>query len=177
MNGVGTVLLGQLDNPGNIQIGAQGALVLADEIGLVGSGSEHAVHVLVGVDGNGLQTQIVAGPENPHGDFAAVGHQHLFERSAHRTPPLMIIVFNYFCPVSILPRICPMQWLKSQFYKIRKSFQFFQRREGVLLSISAGLMSAISGHSIKQGAATEATPCKKQIISGPWNPPHPAAWR
>ena len=83
MNGGGTVLLGQLDNPGNIQIGAQGALVLSDQIGLVRGGAEEAVYVLNGVDGNGLEAQVVTGPEDPHGDRAPVCHQDLFERSFH----------------------------------------------------------------------------------------------
>ena len=79
VDGVGAVLLGQLDDAGDVQIGPQGALVLADQIGLVGGGAEHAVHILVGVDGDGLQSQVVTGPEDPHGDLAPVGHQDLLE--------------------------------------------------------------------------------------------------
>ena len=71
--------LGQTDDAGNIQIGTQRGLLLADQIGLVGSGAEEGVGVLVGVDGNRVQAQIVAGAENTHCDLAAVGHQNFFD--------------------------------------------------------------------------------------------------
>ena len=77
VDGVGPVLLGQVDDAGDVQIGAQGALVLADQIGLIRGGAEQAVGILVGIDGDGLKTQVVAGPEHPHGDLAPVGHQNL----------------------------------------------------------------------------------------------------
>ena len=70
---------GQTDDAGNIQIGTQRGLLLADQIGLVGSGAEEGVGVLVGVDGNRVQAQIVAGAENTHCDLAAVGHQNFFD--------------------------------------------------------------------------------------------------
>ena len=83
VDGVGTVLLRQLDDAGNIQVGAQGALVFSDQIGLIRGGAEEAVYILVGVDGNGLEAQVVTGPEDSHGDLAPVGHQDLFECLAH----------------------------------------------------------------------------------------------
>ena len=83
VDGVGAVLLRQLDDPGDVQIGAQGALILSDQIGLVRGGAEEAVNVLVGVDGNGLEAQVVTGPEDPHGDLAPVGDQDLLECLAH----------------------------------------------------------------------------------------------
>jgi len=83
VNGIGAVLLSQLDDPGDVQIGAQGALVLSDQIGLVRGGAEEAVYVLIGVDGNGLEAQVVTGPEDPHGDLAPVGDQDLLECLAH----------------------------------------------------------------------------------------------
>ena len=83
VNGIGAVLLSQLDDPGDVQRGAQGALVLSDQIGLVRGGAEEAVYVLIGVDGNGLEAQVVAGPEDPHGDLAPVGDQDLLECLAH----------------------------------------------------------------------------------------------
>ena len=84
MNGVSAMTLGDLNDAGNVQIGAQGAEILSDQIGFVGSGTEDAVCILLGVDGNGLDVKVVAGPEYPHGDFAAVGHQYLLERMTHR---------------------------------------------------------------------------------------------
>ena len=84
VDGVRTVLFGQGDDPGDVQIGTQGADVLADQVGLIGRGAEETVGIFVGVDGNGLQSQVMAGPEDAHGDLTAVGHQDLFECLAHR---------------------------------------------------------------------------------------------
>ena len=83
MDSVGAVLLGQLDDARDIQIGPQRALVLADQVGLVGGRAEQAIGILIGVDGDGLQAQVMAGPENAHGNLAPVGDQHLFEHFAH----------------------------------------------------------------------------------------------
>ena len=42
-----------------------------------------AKNIIIGVDGNGLEAQVVAGPEDPHGDLAPVGDQDLLECLAH----------------------------------------------------------------------------------------------
>ena len=47
------------------------------------TGAEDAVRIFVGIDGDGLQAQVVTGPEDPHGDLAPVCHQYLFKGSAH----------------------------------------------------------------------------------------------
>ena len=79
MDGVHLPPLGQVDDGGNVQIGPQGGLVVADEVGLVGTGTEQAVDILVGVHGHGVESQVVAGAEHPDGDLATVGHQYLVE--------------------------------------------------------------------------------------------------
>ena len=84
MDGVGAVLFGQADDAVNIQIRTQRALILPNGIRLVSSRAEQAVCIFIGVNGNGLQVQIMAGPENAHSDLAAVRDQHLFEHSAHK---------------------------------------------------------------------------------------------
>ena len=43
------------------------------------------VRIGIRIDGDGLDTQFLAGTDDAHGDFAAVGNKHTFE---HRvTPP------------------------------------------------------------------------------------------
>ena len=83
MDGVGTVLFSQLDDLGNIQIGAQRALVLTDQIGFIRSGTEDTIGIFVGVNGDGLESQVVAGPENAHGNLAPVCHQNFFKFPTH----------------------------------------------------------------------------------------------
>ena len=75
VDGVHVAAAGQIDDGGDIQIGAQGGLVLTDEIGLVRLGAEEGKGVLVGVHGHRVQAQIVAGPEHADGDLAPVCHQ------------------------------------------------------------------------------------------------------
>ena len=84
MDGVGAVLLGQLNDAGDVQIGPQGTLIFADQIGFVGGCAENAVRILIGIDRDGLQAQIVTGTEDPHCNLAAVCHQHFFEHFAHK---------------------------------------------------------------------------------------------
>ena len=79
VDSIGTMPLSDFNDAGNIQISAQGAEILTDQIGLIGSGTEDAVCILFGVNCNRLNVQIMAGPEHTHGDFAAVGHQDFFE--------------------------------------------------------------------------------------------------
>ena len=112
VDGVGAVLFGQMDDAGNIQISAQRAFVLTNQVGLVGRCAEQAVSIFIGIDGDGLQAQIVAGTENTHGDLAAVGYQHLLKRSAHvGVPPSpacgqgnLIILFSIRHPLRPLQR-------------------------------------------------------------------------
>ena len=87
VDGVRAVLLGQFNDPGDIQISAQRAEILADQVGLVRRRAEHTVGILVGIDGDGLQVQVMAGPEYAHGDLAAVCYQYFFEILAHVAVP------------------------------------------------------------------------------------------
>ena len=87
MNGVHTAAAGQINNAGNVQIGSQRGLVLADEIGLVRLGAEQAVDVLIGVHCHGVQLQIVAGTEDANGDLTAVGGKYLGEFDGHDNEP------------------------------------------------------------------------------------------
>ena len=71
--------LGQADDAGDVQVRAQGGLLLAHQVRLVRLGAEQGIGIFVGIDGYGMEAQIVAGPENAHRDLAAVGNQHLFQ--------------------------------------------------------------------------------------------------
>ena len=79
MDGVDAAALGQIDDLGNVEIRTQRALVLADEICLVGTGAEHAQFVFLGVHGHGVDTEVVARAEDTHRDLAAVGGKDLVE--------------------------------------------------------------------------------------------------
>ena len=83
MDGICPMLFGKANDPVDIQIGPQRAFILANEIGLIRRCAEQTVCIFIGVDRYGLQPQIVAGPEDPHGNLAPVCHQDLFERSFH----------------------------------------------------------------------------------------------
>ena len=83
MDGICPMLFGKANDPVDIQIGPQRAFILANEIGLIRRCAEQTVCIFIGVDRYGLQPQIVAGPEDPHGNLAPVCHQDLFEYSFH----------------------------------------------------------------------------------------------
>ena len=88
VDGVHAPALGKVDDAGDVQIGTQRRLVLADQVGFVGLDAEQAVDVLVGVHRHGVQTQVVAGPENADGDLAAVGGQNFVELFRHLIPSI-----------------------------------------------------------------------------------------
>ena len=79
VDGVDAAALGQVDDLGDVEIRAQGALVLADEVGLIGTGAEHAQFVFLGVHGHGVDAEVVARAEDTHRDLAAVGGKDLVE--------------------------------------------------------------------------------------------------
>ena len=80
MDGIHTAAFRQVNDRRDIQVGANGAFVLADEICLVRMGAELAIDVLVGIHGHRMKAQIVAGAEDTDRDFATVRGQHLIER-------------------------------------------------------------------------------------------------
>ncbi len=77
VDGVHAAALGQIDDGGNVQIHAERRVVFADEIGLVRTGAEQAHGVFLGVDGHGMQAEVIAGAENAYSDLAAVGDEYL----------------------------------------------------------------------------------------------------
>ena len=97
VNGVHVVVLGDLDDGGDVQIGIDGALLRVQGIGFVGQGAEHGVLIFLGVDGHGGDAQLVESPENTDGDLTAVGHQNSLEvldmYFAHKLTPSYIDIF------------------------------------------------------------------------------------
>ena len=83
MYGISTMLFGQLDDPGNIQVSPKGTFIFSDQVGLVRRRTEHAVGILLGVNGDGTDSQVMAGPENTHGNLSPVGNQNFFEFFTH----------------------------------------------------------------------------------------------
>ena len=79
VNGVNVVVLGDLDDGGDVQIGIDGALLGVEGIGLVCQGTEHGVLVFLGVDGHGGDSQLIQGTEHPDGDLSTVCHQNSLE--------------------------------------------------------------------------------------------------
>ncbi len=65
----------------------------ADAHGHVGQLYVQGIGVGIGVDGDGLNAQFLAGTDDTHGDFAAVGNQHTFK---HRViPPKKVCSFLF----------------------------------------------------------------------------------
>ena len=70
--------LGRGDDPGDVQV-AVGAGGLADADRPVGQLQVGGVAVGLRVDGDRLDAQLLAGPDDPQGDLAAVGDQDSLE--------------------------------------------------------------------------------------------------
>lgn len=77
MNGIHTTALGQVNDGGNIQIGRHRALILTDQIRLIGVGTKLAVNILVGVHRHRVEAQVIAGPEYADCNLSTVCGQHL----------------------------------------------------------------------------------------------------
>ena len=73
------LFLGQRDDAGDVQVGADRAFALADEVGFVGLEAVDAEAVFLGVNGDGAQTQFGGGAKDADGDLAAVGDEQFFE--------------------------------------------------------------------------------------------------
>ena len=80
VDGVDAALLGQRHDPIDVEIGLDGSLALADEIGFVRLESMQAEAIFVGIDGGGADLQFVGGAENADGNFAAIQGQKFFDR-------------------------------------------------------------------------------------------------
>mmetsp|Transcript_14991 Transcript_14991/g.25615 ORF Transcript_14991/g.25615 Transcript_14991/m.25615 type:complete len:279 (-) Transcript_14991:342-1178(-) len=81
MDGIDAALLGNVDDLGNVEVGADwsGALGLFEEVGFVGAPSMLAVSILVDVDGHGAHVEFGRGALDADGDFGAVGSHDLGE--------------------------------------------------------------------------------------------------
>ena len=66
--------LGRADDAVRPQV-AVGTLRSADADGLVGQLDVERLHIGLGVDGQGLDPEFAAGPDDAEGDFAAVGDE------------------------------------------------------------------------------------------------------
>src|SRR5206468_9755510 len=74
-DGVGPRPPGGLDDQLDVEV-ALGGAGLADVPGLVGQLDVEGVPVRVGVDRDPDQAELLAGPQDAHGDLATVGNQH-----------------------------------------------------------------------------------------------------
>ena len=78
---VGAGLLGHRDDLGDVEVGV-GRGRAAQRVRLVGEPDEQRVPVGVGVDGDAADPGVLAGPDHPDRDLAAVGDQDLLQRLA-----------------------------------------------------------------------------------------------
>ena len=78
----------QLDDPGDVQISAERAFILADQVRLIRCRTESRVSILIGIDRNSLQAKIVTGAEDTHRDLTAVCNQDFFK--LRHCPSLLI---------------------------------------------------------------------------------------
>ena len=79
MDRVYAAALCQVDNRRNVQISANRALIFANEIGFVCMGTELTAGILVGVHCHGMESQVIACPENSNGNFTTVCSQNLIK--------------------------------------------------------------------------------------------------
>ena len=77
MDGVHFLFLGQGDNLVHIQVGFDRTGSTGNQVSLIRLGTEQRHLVLRGIDGNCLNTKLLAGTNNTNGDFAAVSNQYL----------------------------------------------------------------------------------------------------
>ena len=80
------LLPGKGDDPLDVEVGRDGALAAADDVGLVGLEAVGAEAVLIGVDGDRPEPELGAGSKDADGDFAAVGDQK-FDHWGIDAPP------------------------------------------------------------------------------------------
>ena len=95
VDGIDVVVLGDLDDGGDIQISVNRAAFGVQGVGFVGQVTESGVLVFLGVNGNGGNVQLVESTEYTDGDLAAVGDQNALELSdayfAHSADSFSII--------------------------------------------------------------------------------------
>ncbi len=81
MDGIDLVLLGQGDDAGYVEVGADRLAGLADAIRLVGLEAVQGEAIFMRVDGHRADAEFGRGAENASGDLAAVGNEQLFDRA------------------------------------------------------------------------------------------------
>ncbi len=86
VDGIDVGDFGGADDGGHVQIAAR-ALGRADADGLVGEAHVGAVAVGLGIDGDGLDSQFLAGADDANGNFAPVGDEDLLKRRGRQTEP------------------------------------------------------------------------------------------
>ena len=77
MDGVHIVAPGQVDNAGNIEVGANRLALLADAISFIGLEAMQGKTILVGINGHRAHAQLMRRAEDANGDLATIGHQNL----------------------------------------------------------------------------------------------------
>ena len=79
MDGIDIVMLGQIDDGRDVQIGLERTFVFTNEIGFIGAGTEETIGIFVGIDCDGVQSKIVTGAKDADCNFAPVGNQNFTE--------------------------------------------------------------------------------------------------
>jgi hypothetical protein len=82
MDAVGAGLGGDRDDLLDREVRVAGRRAL-QRVGLVGQADEKGVPIGLGVDGDAADAGVLAGPDDAHGDLAAVGDQDLLKGRAH----------------------------------------------------------------------------------------------
>ena len=81
MDRVDLVLLGDVDDAVDVEVGADRLARLADLVGLVGLEAVQGEAVFVRVDRDRADAQLVGRAEHADGDLAAIGDQQLANRA------------------------------------------------------------------------------------------------
>ena len=79
MDGIDIVMLGQINDGRDVQIGLERTFVFTNEIGFIGAGTEETVGIFVGIDCDSVQSKIVTGAKDADCNFAPVGNQNFTE--------------------------------------------------------------------------------------------------
>ena len=79
MDGIGPGHLGDADNLGDGQIGADGRQAFADQIGLIGLEAVQRKLVFFGIDRDGFLAHLIGRPHDANGNFAAIGDEDFLE--------------------------------------------------------------------------------------------------
>ena len=81
MDEVHALFLRERDDAGDVEVRADGAFALADEVGFIGLETVDAEAVFLGVDGDGAEAEFRRSPEYANGDFTAIGDEEFLGRT------------------------------------------------------------------------------------------------